>query len=137
MPRKKAQSIQPSTDNSEKPQQENMEVQQVSTTGKEESTESESRENEEPRQWGDPYRAVYTNKELGFELGEDRRFKQRIFKFRDKPSQEWLDKLKAAGYRYRPQEKSWTVSADAVTRVESERLAAEFAKEGVSEQMMR
>ena len=77
--------------------------------------------------WGPPYKAIFTCRAKGFEMGENRRFKQRVFKFNEKPAPEILEKLKDAGYIYRPEEKAWTVHADNATRVRSDELAAEFA----------
>lgn len=85
--------------------------------------------NEKPKNWGPPYKTIYRNLELGFELGEDRRFKQRVFKFRDKPDEQTRQTLKDAGFRYRPEDHAWTVQADAVTRELSDRLAQELAGE--------
>jgi hypothetical protein len=80
-----------------------------------------------PKNWGPPYKAIYTNAAKGFELGEDRRWKQRVFKFTDKPGPHVIDALKAAGFKYRGEEKSWTVQATPVTRELSDQLAQQFA----------
>lgn len=77
------------------------------------------------KNWGPAYRAIVTTPT--FEMGENRRFKQRVFKFRDKPEPEILAKLKEAGFVYRAEEKSWTIHADNATRVLSDELAADFA----------
>ncbi len=77
----------------------------------------------EPRQWGNPYKAVFTSGPGGFELGEDRRFKQVVFKFKERPEPEVLGKLKEAGYTYRAAEKSWTVPASAAAREDARALA--------------
>jgi hypothetical protein len=82
---------------------------------------------EQPKNWGPPYKAIYTNAEKGFELGENRRFKQRVFTFKDKPEQATIDALKAAGFKYRAEEKAWTVQASPVTRELSDQLALQFA----------
>jgi hypothetical protein len=86
---------------------------------------------ETPKNWGPPYKAIYTNAVKGFELGEDRRWKQRVFKFSDKPGPDVIDALKAAGFKYRAEEKSWTVQATPVTRELSDQLAQQFAGEEI------
>ena len=75
----------------------------------------------------DPYRPLFTCRPKGFEMGEDRRFKQRVFRFKDKPEAAVVERLKAAGYTYRAQEKAWTVAATPQTRLESEEMAQAFA----------
>lgn len=75
--------------------------------------------------YGNPYKAVVTTQV--FEMGEDRRFKQRVFKFKDRPADEIIARLKDAGFTYRPQEKAWTITANAETRVMTDRLAQELA----------
>jgi len=82
---------------------------------------------EQPKNWGPPYKAIYTNAAKGFELGENRRFKQRVFTFNDKPDAEVNESLKTAGFKYRAEEKAWTVPATAVTRELSDDLAKQFA----------
>jgi hypothetical protein len=82
---------------------------------------------QQPKNWGPPYKAIYTNPSKGFELGEDRRWKQRVFKFTDKPGLDVIDALKAAGFKYRAEEKAWTVQASPVTRELSDQLAQQFA----------
>lgn len=81
------------------------------------------------KNWGPPYKAIFTSPAKGFEMGENRRFKQRVFKFNEKPAPEIIEKLKDAGFVYRPEEKAWTIHADSASRVLSEELAAEFAGE--------
>jgi hypothetical protein len=73
------------------------------------------------------YRAIVTCSRKGFEMGENRRFNQRVFTFAEKPAPEILGKLKSLGYVYRGAEKAWTVQASAVTRLEADRLAAELS----------
>lgn len=85
---------------------------------------------EEPahgKNWGPPYKAVFTSTEKGFEMGENRRFKQRVFKFKEKPDAETVAILKENGFTYRPEEKAWTIQADAGSRLLSDRLALQFA----------
>ena len=77
------------------------------------------------KNWGDPYKAIVTTKD--FEMGENRRFKQRVFKFREKPADDVIAELKDNGFTYRPAEKAWTISASAETRLLSDRLAKEFS----------
>jgi hypothetical protein len=81
------------------------------------------------KSWGPPYKAIFVSKDKGFEMGEDRRFKQRVFIFKEKPEVEILATLKDAGFIYRPAEKSWTIQATAATRELSDRLAQQFAGE--------
>ncbi len=80
--------------------------------------------------WGDPYKAIFASREKGFEMGENRRFKQRVFIFAEKPAEEVLAKLKDAGFTYRANEKAWTIHADADTRKLSDELAREIAGQG-------
>lgn len=70
----------------------------------------------QPKTWGDPYKPIFSSPEVGFELGENRRFKQRVFKFSERPSPEIIDELKDSGFTYRPAEKAWTIPANAETR---------------------
>jgi hypothetical protein len=81
------------------------------------------------KNWGPPYKAIFTCSAKGFEMGENRRFKQRVFKFKDKPDPEIIAELKENGFVYRPEEKAWTIRADNATRLLSEELAAKFAGE--------
>jgi hypothetical protein len=85
-----------------------------------------------PKNWGPPYKAIYTNAAKGFELGENRRFKQRVFTFRDKPDADTIEALKIAGFRYRAEEKAWTVQSTPITREISDQLARQFAGETAS-----
>jgi hypothetical protein len=82
-------------------------------------------EAEQPKNWGDPYKAIVTGD--GFELGENRRFKQRVFTFREKPSDEVLAVLRKNGFTYRANEKAWTIPANPDTRKLSDDLARQFA----------
>lgn len=84
----------------------------------------------EGRDWGNPYKALVTT--AGFEMGENRRFKQRVFLFKEKPSDEVLAALKENGFTYRAGEKAWTIQADAETRRLSDELAREFAGQTAS-----
>jgi hypothetical protein len=77
------------------------------------------------RPWGNPYKTIITTKD--FEMGEHRRFKQRVFKFKEKPDVQILAILKEKGFTYRPDEKSWTIPANPATRVLSDDLAQQFA----------
>ncbi len=79
------------------------------------------------KQWSNPYSSIFTCVVRGFELGEDRRYKQRVFKFTEKPSQDIIDTLKENGFKYRPQEKTWTISANPDTRLLTDQLARQFA----------
>jgi len=79
----------------------------------------------EGRNWGDPYKALFTS--ANFEMGENRRFKQRVFMFKEKPTDEILAALKEHGFTYRANEKAWTIHADAESRRLSDELARQFA----------
>ena len=85
---------------------------------------------EPPRNWGDPYKAIFTSKASGFEMGENRRFKQRVFIFSEKPDDSVIDTLKENGFTYRAAEKAWTIPANPDTRRLSEELAQKFAGQG-------
>ena len=96
---------------------------------------AETQEGQEPaKNWGPAYKAIFTCPSKGFEMGEDRRFKQRLFKFVEKPEEHVLEALKQHGFTYRASEKAWTVSATAENRVLTDRLAQEFAgvEQGIS-----
>ena len=80
-----------------------------------------------PKNWGPAYKSIFSCPAKGLEMGEDRRFKQRVFKFLDKPAEHVLAALKEHGFSYRAAEKAWTVSATAENRVLTDRLAQEFA----------
>ena len=82
----------------------------------------------QPKKWGEPYKTIFSGHD--FELGEHRRFKQRVFRFLDKPSPERLTSLKDAGFIYRAAEKAWTIPADVETRKLSDDLARQFAGSG-------
>ncbi len=96
-------------------------------------------ENDHPegqgKNWGPPYKAIFSSAAKGFEMGENRRFKQRVFKFREKPDSDTIAALKDNGFTYRPEEKAWTIPANAATRELSDQLAREFA--GESQQIAR
>ena len=83
---------------------------------------------EQQKKWGDPYKPIFTGK--GFELGEHRRFKQRVFRFDEKPDAELLAKLKEAGFTYRAAEKAWTIPANPDTRKLTDEMAREMAGPG-------
>jgi hypothetical protein len=83
--------------------------------------------NPDAKNWGDPYKVIYSSKQSGFEMGEHRRFKQRVFKFSEKPADDILAALKDAGFSYRANEKAWTIQATPDTRRISEELAHRFA----------
>jgi hypothetical protein len=90
-------------------------------------------DNPQAKNWGDPYKAIVTT-DL-FEMGEDRRFRQRVFKFKEKPAEEVLARLKEHGFTYRMAEKAWTIQANPDTRNLTDDLAREFA--GQSQGMSR
>jgi hypothetical protein len=89
--------------------------------------EAASEKSEQPKNWGDPYKRIFTCREKGIEMGENRQFKQRVFKFSAKPSDEILAELKENGFTYRAAEKSWTIRADAETRRLTDELAQKWA----------
>jgi hypothetical protein len=82
-------------------------------------------DNPEAKNWGNPYKAIVTTS--NFEMGENRRFKQRVFLFKEKPSDEVRSVLKENGFTYRASENAWTIQADAQTRKLSDELAQQFA----------
>jgi hypothetical protein len=82
------------------------------------------------RTWSDPYKQIFSSSAKGFEMGENRRFKQRVFKFSERPDQAVIDVLKEHGFTYRPNEKAWTIPANPETRALSEELAHQFAGQG-------
>ena len=86
--------------------------------------------------WGDPYKRIFSSEAAGIEMGENRRFKQRVFKFKERPAPQVIDALKEHGFTYRPAEKAWTIPANPDTRRLSEELAQQFAGEspGMSRQ---
>src|ERR1039458_3995588 len=75
---------------------------------------AERPDNPEAKNWGDPYKALVTT--VSFEMGENRRFRQRVFTFKEKPDEQILAALKESGFTYRANEKAWTIQADAATR---------------------
>lgn len=83
------------------------------------------------KRWANPYRATFTCPAKGFELGENRRFNQLVFTFKDNPGPEVTGKLKEAGFVYRGQEKAWTITASAANREIADGLAFEFKGEEV------
>jgi hypothetical protein len=80
--------------------------------------------NPEAKNWGPPYKAIITTST--FEMGENRRFRQRQFTFKEKPTAEVLATLKEHGFVYRPAEKAWTITANPDTRKLTDELAQEF-----------
>jgi hypothetical protein len=79
----------------------------------------------EAKNWGDPYKAIVSTPT--FEMGENRRFKQRVFTFKEKPSDAVLAALKDNGFTYRANERAWTIQANPDTRRLSDELAEQFA----------
>ena len=86
---------------------------------------------ERPKNWGEPYKPIFVSKDKGFELGENRRFKQRVFKFNERPADDILAVLKENGFTYRAAEKAWTIHADPDSRRMSDELARQMAGEAV------
>ncbi len=78
-----------------------------------------------------PYRVVFKSAALGFELGEDSQYRQRVFRFHEKPGNEVIAALKENGFKYRPQEKAWTLQASFASRAVSDNLARQFAEGAV------
>lgn len=85
------------------------------------------------KNWGPPYKSIISTPM--FEMGENRRFKQRQFTFKEKPPEEVLAALKEQGFTYRANEKAWTIPANAETRKLTDDLAREFG--GPSEGLAR
>ena len=79
------------------------------------------------KNWGNPYKAIFVSREKGFEMGEHRRFKQRVFLFAEKPSDDVLTALKDNGFVYRAAEKVWTIPANPDTRKLTDEMAREIA----------
>ena len=98
-----------------------------------EGAQIQAQENDGPegqgKNWGPPYKAILSSSAKGFEMGENRRFKQRVFIFKDKPAPDVLAALKDNGFTYRPAEKAWTIPANAATRELSDQLARQFGGE--------
>lgn len=94
------------------------------------STETRGPNNPNAKNWGDPYKVIFSSAASGFEMGENRRYNQRVFKFTDKPSEDVLVTLKENGFVYRGAEKAWTIPANPDTRKLSEKLAQQFAGQG-------
>jgi hypothetical protein len=82
---------------------------------------------EPPRNWGDPYKSIFSCPEQGFELGEHRQFKQRVFRFAERPSDEVIAELKDLGFTYRAAEKAWTIRANPDSRKMTDELARKWA----------
>ncbi len=85
----------------------------------------------------DPF-GIATDFQAGVRLMESRRDRQMAIMFgegkpEDKPSQEVLDMVKEAGYRWNPSEKVWTrplrFESAMTTRIEAERLYQEVCKQ--------
>lgn len=79
-----------------------------------------------------PYRAIFTCSAKGFELGEDRRFKQMVFRFKGNPGAQVTARLKEHGFVYRAAERSWTLPASAANRELAVNLAREFKGEDIA-----
>ena len=94
------------------------------------NTETRGPNNPDAKNWGDPYKVIFSSTVNNFEMGENRRYKQRVFKFTEKPSEDVLAALKDNGFVYRGAEKAWTIPANADTRKLSEELAQKFAGQG-------
>jgi hypothetical protein len=86
---------------------------------------SEGPSDPQAKNWGDPYKAIVTA--AAFEMGENRRFRQRVFMFKEKPSAEILTALKENGFTYRANEKAWTINANPDTRKMTDELARELS----------
>ncbi|MGC4031655.1 MAG: hypothetical protein QM754_07970 [Tepidisphaeraceae bacterium] len=98
------------------------------------ATEEPAATTEPAKPWADPYKATFTCPAKQFELGENRRYKQIVFTFAEKPDPTVLQTLKDEGFQYRAREKAWTIPADAATRERATRLAQEWAAPGQSVQ---
>jgi hypothetical protein len=102
----------------------------AATPANETAASGENQDQAEQKNWGPPYKAIFVSKDKGFEMGENRRFRQRVFLFKHKPGEKVLAALKENGFTYRIGEKAWTIPANPATREISDRLAREFAGEG-------
>lgn len=88
----------------------------------------------EKSQGRNPYfQTIFMSVPSGFELGEDWRFKQRVFRFKEKPDESVINALKENGFTYRPSEKAWTIPADYASRTISDKLARHFADGAIRE----
>ena len=85
------------------------------------------------KNWGPPYKAIFSCPTKGFEMGENRRYVQRVFMFHEKPEEHILATLKDHGFIYRAAEKAWTIHATADTRKLSDDLARQFAGKAESQ----
>jgi len=83
----------------------------------------------------EPYRVIFVSAVKGFELGEHYAFRQRVFRFKEKPEVEVITALKEAGFIYRPHERAWTIPADYASRRISDTLARRFADKEISVSM--
>lgn len=76
----------------------------------------------------DPF-GIAGDYEAGVRLFESRRFRQMAIKFEEKPSQEVLDLVRSAGYRWNSRDFMWVrpIEADSAmtTRIDAERLYEE------------
>ena len=76
----------------------------------------------------DPF-SIATDNVAGVRLFESKRDRQMAIKFNDKPSQDVIDKLKEANFRWNPADRIWAhpVEAESAmsTRIEAERLYQE------------
>jgi hypothetical protein len=88
-------------------------------------------------QRANPYMRLFACDEKGFEMGEHRQFKQRVFLFDAKPSDQIRATLKDHGFTYRAAEKAWTIPATAENRLLSEHLAKVFAGQEQSQGISR
>ncbi len=79
--------------------------------------------------WAEPYRPLITDKEAGFEMGENKLANQMVFNFAKDPGDQVKERLKYYGYHYHVGVKTWTVNATPTTREIAKKLAAEFAGE--------
>ena len=77
----------------------------------------------------DPF-PIATDRVVGIKLFEDKRERQMVIKFDDKPTQAVIDMLKEGGYRWNSKERVWThpVEPDSAntTRIEAEWLYQEI-----------
>lgn len=76
----------------------------------------------------DPF-GIAGDYEAGVRLLENRRYRQMAIKFEEKPSQEVLERVKSAGYRWNQHDKAWVhpipKESARATRIDAERLYQE------------
>lgn len=89
----------------------------------------------EGRTWANPFQSLFVSSDNSIEMGINHRYKQFVFLFKDKPSENIRAALKEHGFVYRPAEKAWTLQESAEARVLCQHLSKVFS--GQSQGMSR